>query len=83
MIVGHKVWKELIRLFSIEGQPTKAALAQTCMGVFNICWMSYTIFATLFFEPACGPLRTTWRAATDNSIRNTDIHSITGEAVPQ
>jgi uncharacterized membrane protein len=30
----NKLWKKLIRLLSVEGQPTKAVLAHTCMGVF-------------------------------------------------
>jgi hypothetical protein len=28
------LWKELIRLISVEGQPTKAVVAQKCAGVF-------------------------------------------------
>jgi hypothetical protein len=45
-----KLWKELTRLLSVEGQPTKAGLAQTCMGVFFIRSVSDTIFA-MFFLP--------------------------------
>jgi len=60
MIEGQE---ELIRLLSVEGQPTKAVLAQTCMGVFFIRSVSDTIFAMLFLPkpPAdhlanrCGP----------------------------
>jgi hypothetical protein len=40
-----KLRKELIRLLSVEGQPTKAVLAQTCMGVFFIRYVSDTIFS--------------------------------------
>jgi hypothetical protein len=47
MIEGQELWKELIRILSVEGQPTKAALAQTCMGVLFIRSVSYTIFAIL------------------------------------
>jgi hypothetical protein len=36
MIVGKKLRKELIRLYSVGGQPTEAVLAQTCMGIFFI-----------------------------------------------
>jgi hypothetical protein len=32
-------------LLCVEGQPTKAVLAQTCMGVFFIHLLSDTIFA--------------------------------------
>jgi hypothetical protein len=42
--------KELIRLVSVEGQPTKAVLAQTFMGVFFIRSVSDTIFAMPFFS---------------------------------
>jgi len=41
MIEGQK---ELIRLLSVEGQPTKAVLAQTCMGIFFIRSVSDKIF---------------------------------------
>jgi hypothetical protein len=43
-----KLWKEVIRL-SVEGQPTKARLAHTCVGVFFIRSVSDTIFEMLFF----------------------------------
>jgi hypothetical protein len=47
-----KLWKELIRLLSDEGQPAKLVLAQTCMGVFFIRYVTGTIFAMLFLlEP--------------------------------
>jgi hypothetical protein len=57
-----KLWKELIRLLSIGGQPTKAVLAQTCMGVFFVRLVSGTIFEMPFFPKppltTCGPLTT-------------------------
>jgi hypothetical protein len=37
-----------IYLLSVEGQPTKAVLVQTCMGVFFIRSVSDTIIAMLF-----------------------------------
>jgi hypothetical protein len=39
------LWKKLIRLLSVEGQPTGAVLAQTCMGVFFIRLVFDIIFA--------------------------------------
>jgi hypothetical protein len=42
-----KLWKERIRVLSIEGQPTRAVLAQTCMAVYFIRSVSDTIFAML------------------------------------
>jgi hypothetical protein len=42
------LWKELIRLLSAEGIPTKAVLAQTRISVFFIRSVSDTIFAMLF-----------------------------------
>jgi hypothetical protein len=36
MIEDKKLWKELIRLHCVEGQPTQAVLTQTRMGVFFI-----------------------------------------------
>jgi hypothetical protein len=47
MIEGQGV-KERIRLLSIQGQPTKAILSQTCMGAFFIRSVSDIIFALLF-----------------------------------
>jgi hypothetical protein len=38
------LWKEPIRLLSVEGQTTNIVLAQTCMGVFFIRSVSGTIF---------------------------------------
>jgi hypothetical protein len=35
MIVGQAVMEKLIRLLSVERQPTKAVLAQACMGSFH------------------------------------------------
>jgi hypothetical protein len=46
---------EIIRLLSVEGQPTKAVSAQTCMGVFFIRAVSDTIFAMLFLRIRRGP----------------------------
>jgi hypothetical protein len=43
-----KLWKELIHLLSVEGQPTRAVWAQTWMGVFFVCPVSATIFLMLF-----------------------------------
>jgi hypothetical protein len=50
MIKYKKLWKELIRILSAEGQPKKAVLAQTCMGVFFICSVSDTILQCFFFR---------------------------------
>jgi hypothetical protein len=36
MIVGQEVTERRTRLLSVEGQPTKAVLAQICMGVFFV-----------------------------------------------
>jgi hypothetical protein len=56
MILGQQLWKELIRLLSVQGQSTKVVLAQTCVGAFFIRSVSDTIFAVLFSsETACGP----------------------------
>jgi hypothetical protein len=53
MIEGKKLWKELL---SVEDQPTKPVITQTCTGVFSIRAVSDTISVTLFFsEPACEP----------------------------
>jgi hypothetical protein len=53
---GKKLRKELIFLLSVEGQPTKAVLAQTCMAVFLIRSVSDTILAMFFSsETAYGP----------------------------
>jgi hypothetical protein len=55
MIEGQGVL-ERIRLLTVEGQQTKAVLAQTCMGVFFIRSVPDTIFVVLFsYESACGP----------------------------
>jgi hypothetical protein len=48
------LWKELIRLLSV-GQPTKAVLRDTHMGVFFIRSVSDRIFAIFFSsKTACG-----------------------------
>jgi hypothetical protein len=52
-----------MRLLSVEGQPPKKILSQTCVDVFFICSMSDTIFAIVFLPK---PPRTTWRTATDH-----------------
>jgi hypothetical protein len=43
-----KLRKELIRLLSVEWQPSKAVLAKTCMSVFFIRSMSDTILEMRF-----------------------------------
>jgi hypothetical protein len=56
IIEGQEVWKELIRLLSVEGQPTKEVLAQTCVGVVFIRSVSDTISVMLLLQkpPANG-----------------------------
>jgi hypothetical protein len=68
MIEGKKLWKELL---SVEDQPSKPVLTQTCTGVFFIRAVSDTISVTLFFFRT--RLRTTWPTSADHSLRNTDI----------
>jgi hypothetical protein len=47
---------ERIHLLSVEDQPTKALLAQTCVGVFFIHSVSDTIFCdAIYSKTACGP----------------------------
>jgi hypothetical protein len=46
---------EIIRLLSVEGQPTKAVSAQSCNAVFFIRAVSDTIFAMLFLRNRSGP----------------------------
>jgi hypothetical protein len=60
------LWKELIRLLSVEGQPTKVVLAQTCMGVFFIRSVSDTIFARLFLP----------KTPADHRLRNNGLEGI-------
>jgi hypothetical protein len=36
MIIGQEFKDRIIHLLSVEGQPTKAVLAQKCIGVFYI-----------------------------------------------
>jgi hypothetical protein len=57
------LWKELIFLLSVQGQPAKAVLEQTSIGVFFIHSEPDTIFG-MFFLPklladylanCCGP----------------------------
>jgi len=51
-----KLWKELIRLLSVECQPTTAVLAQTCMGViFHLFSVWYNFCNAFSYETACGP----------------------------
>jgi hypothetical protein len=40
--------QDVICVLSTEGQPTKAILARTCIGVFFVCSVSDTIFARQF-----------------------------------
>jgi hypothetical protein len=47
MIEGQEVTEELIHLLSVEGQPAKAVLAQTCVDALFI-QESDTIFAVLY-----------------------------------
>jgi hypothetical protein len=49
MTEEQDVW-DRIRLLSAGGQPTKAVLAQTCMGAFLTRSVSDTIFALFFFR---------------------------------
>jgi hypothetical protein len=49
-----KLWKELIRLLSVEGRAIKATLEQIRMAVFFIRSVSDTIFSMLFLPK---PLR--------------------------
>jgi hypothetical protein len=53
-------WSKLIRLLSVEGQPTKAVLAQIYVGVFFIRSVFDSSFAVPFLPKQ---LRTTWRTA--------------------
>jgi hypothetical protein len=43
MIKDNKLWKELIRLFSVEGQPTTAVLVQMYGCIFHTWFSSKTI----------------------------------------
>jgi hypothetical protein len=63
------LWKQLIRLLSVEGQPTKAVLAQPCMGVFFVRSVSDTIFAMIFLPKP--PADRRWCA--DHSFSNADL----------
>jgi hypothetical protein len=47
-----KFWKELIRLLSVDDQPTKAVLAQTCTGEFSIHSVHDAILFMFFFPKA-------------------------------
>jgi hypothetical protein len=62
------LWKELIRLISVEGQPTKAVVAQKCVGIFFFikCLMQ---FLQCFFLQ--NRLRTIWRTAEDHGLLKT------------
>jgi hypothetical protein len=49
MTLGQEIMEiTRIRILSVEGQPTNAVLAQTCMGVLFIRSVSDIIFAMLF-----------------------------------
>jgi hypothetical protein len=67
MIERQELWKELIRLLSVECHPTKAVLAETCMGAFFIPSVSDTVFAMLFLSKPPADYRWT----EDHSFRNT------------
>jgi hypothetical protein len=69
MIQGQAVMEKLIRLLSVKGQPTKAVLAQACMGALLIRSMSDKTCAMIFLQK---PTRTTWRSV-DHSLRNSDL----------
>jgi hypothetical protein len=45
---NKNLWKELIRLLCVEGQPTKAVLTLTCMGVSFIRSLFDITFIMLF-----------------------------------
>jgi hypothetical protein len=51
----------LIHLLSVDGQQTKAVLAETCMGVFFIRSVSDTVFKPFIPKPprTTGNMRTT------------------------
>jgi hypothetical protein len=56
LLKDKKLWKELICLFSVEGQPTKADLAQTCMGIFFIVSVYDALLANAYsYGKVCGP----------------------------
>jgi hypothetical protein len=59
MLDGQEVM-EIIRLLTVEGRPTEAVLAQTCMGVFLYSLSVWYNFCNAFsFETARRPPRTT------------------------
>jgi hypothetical protein len=51
MIKDNKLWKELIRLFSVEGQPTTTVLVQMYGCIFH----SVSVWYTIFFQNHRGP----------------------------
>jgi hypothetical protein len=53
-------------LVSVEGQPTKAVLAETFTSVFFIRTVPHTFFQCLFFQNRK-------RTDADNSLRNTPL----------
>jgi hypothetical protein len=69
MIEGQEVTEKLIRLLSVEGQLTKAVLAQTCMAVFFVRSVSDTIFAILYLPKA----RTDHHWPVAYSLKNTAV----------
>jgi hypothetical protein len=46
----NKLWKELIRQLSVDGQTTKTVLAQKCQRVYVIRQASDTMFAIFLFR---------------------------------
>jgi hypothetical protein len=50
MIESKKLWKELIRILSVKGQPTKAILSHTRTGIFFILSVSDIILVVLFLS---------------------------------
>jgi hypothetical protein len=60
MMNNNKLWKELIRLLSAEGQPTKAVLVQTCTAVlFHSFSVWYNFCNGISSKIAYGQPRTT------------------------
>jgi hypothetical protein len=71
IVKDKRLWKELIRLLSVDSQPTTAVLLHTCMGVFLIRSVSDTIFAMLLLlKPPVDHCRPQF------SLRNTYLLSI-------
>jgi hypothetical protein len=58
IIEGQKLVERTNSPISVQGQPTKTILTQTCVRVFFIRSVSDTIFVIIFLPK---PPRTTWR----------------------